>query len=236
MSEHDWDSQHEPRFRAIYDLLAGVPNDVTILDVGVEPYQLSSYLLERLPEDITYHGMAYGEENKKWTRTVAGQKISVHTGNVEEEWPLEDDTVDYVIMGAILEHLFDPLTALKEARRVTKPDGALILSTPNATRLIQRIRLLLGRNIWDGFAENPYHRHNHEWSAHEIKDISRPAGWRITDHDRIALHRSGLPGRLLEFVTSMNPGWNDQHILRMAPTEPKGSPTTYRESLVARGE
>ena len=234
MGDRNWTSQHEPRFASICKNLDTVSNGDTILDVGVEPYQLSEYLSKRLPSDIEYIGIAYGENGNEWTKDVDGIEIPVRACNVEESWPVRDDSVDYVVMGAILEHLFDPLTALEEARRVATSDGTLVLSTPNAVRLIQRIRILFGRNIWDGFSENPYHRHNHEWTTEELHDILRAAGWEVTGHNYVTLQRTGLLGSLFEIATGLRSEWDDQHVICASVCEPEGTPMTYRDSLVSR--
>jgi SAM-dependent methyltransferase len=44
--------------------------------------------------------------------------------------PLEDQSFDTVVSTELLEHVPDPLRALREMHRVLKPDGHLILSTP----------------------------------------------------------------------------------------------------------
>ncbi len=45
--------------------------------------------------------------------------------------PFNAGTFDYVFMGDIIEHLFDPEVAIKEAKRILKPRGILVLSCPN---------------------------------------------------------------------------------------------------------
>lgn len=44
--------------------------------------------------------------------------------------PVEDGSYDTVIMGEILEHLPDPMKALKEARRILKSGGTLLATVP----------------------------------------------------------------------------------------------------------
>jgi len=48
-----------------------------------------------------------------------------------QKLPLDDNTFDSVWMGEILEHVPDPLGALKEALRVTRKGGKVIFSTPH---------------------------------------------------------------------------------------------------------
>lgn len=49
---------------------------------------------------------------------------------VSEELPYKSEEFDYVVMGQLLEHLEDPAKYLKEAMRVLKVGGVLVLSVP----------------------------------------------------------------------------------------------------------
>lgn len=62
----------------------------------------------------------------------------------EERLPFADARFDVVVMTEVIEHLVWPETALKEIHRVLRPDGHLILSTPNLACLPNRLLLLLG--------------------------------------------------------------------------------------------
>jgi len=45
--------------------------------------------------------------------------------------PIHDESTDFVISLAVIEHLFDPGKFLAEIRRILKPNGIVWLSTPN---------------------------------------------------------------------------------------------------------
>ncbi len=45
--------------------------------------------------------------------------------------PAQDGSLDYLLANHILEHLVDPLAALREWRRIIKPGGKLLLTAPN---------------------------------------------------------------------------------------------------------
>jgi SAM-dependent methyltransferase len=52
------------------------------------------------------------------------------TGDVQQPWPFASADFDIIVMGEILEHLVQDFAALTEARRVLRPDGALIGTVP----------------------------------------------------------------------------------------------------------
>lgn len=58
--------------------------------------------------------------------------------------PLADSSVDVVIMSELIEHLVDTDGAADEARRVLRPGGLLLLSTPNLAAWFNRGLICLG--------------------------------------------------------------------------------------------
>jgi len=59
---------------------------------------------------------------------------------------------DFVIAVEVIEHLTDPLTVLRELRKVLKPGGCFFLTTPNARGLTARVYRAQWRE-----AVNPFH-------------------------------------------------------------------------------
>jgi SAM-dependent methyltransferase len=59
--------------------------------------------------------------------------------------PFPDEAFDAVLLCEVLEHLmYSPLPMFREVRRVLKPGGSLLLSTPNPAGLGKLVRLALG--------------------------------------------------------------------------------------------
>jgi SAM-dependent methyltransferase len=85
--------------------------------------------------------------------------------------PFRSDYFDGLFVGEIIEHVTDPTKVLKEWKRVMKPGGILILTTPNRERLLARIE---GR-------ERPYSPdHLRELSYKELRDEVLPkAGFKV---------------------------------------------------------
>lgn len=62
-----------------------------------------------------------------------------------EDFPFEDGRFDTVVFSEVMEHLRFPQKALKEIARALKPGGRLIGSVPNAFRLRNRLKFLMGK-------------------------------------------------------------------------------------------
>lgn len=84
-------------------------------------------------------------------------KLGIETvwADAGEPLPLPDESFDVVVVGELLEHLPLPERTVAEARRVLRPGGLLVGSVPNAFRLKNRLRFLLGRPPED----DPTHLH-----------------------------------------------------------------------------
>lgn len=95
--------------------------------------------------------------------------------------PFPDHHFDYILFCEVLEHLtIDPLRAVRELKRVLKPEGVLVLTTPNAVRLENVIAFIEGRNMYDPYsAYGPYGRHNREYTRHELHQLMQHAGFGI---------------------------------------------------------
>jgi len=65
--------------------------------------------------------------------------------------PFGDATFDLVTSFQVLEHVPEPLEYLREIRRVLRPGGTVILTTPNAT-----VRLYPGMQPWNRFHVREY--------------------------------------------------------------------------------
>jgi 2-polyprenyl-3-methyl-5-hydroxy-6-metoxy-1,4-benzoquinol methylase len=69
-------------------------------------------------------------------------------GDVTGTWPVATASFDAVFAGEIIEHVLDTDFFLDEARRVLKPGGRLVLTTPNVASLARRLLLLAGVSPW----------------------------------------------------------------------------------------
>lgn len=104
---------------------------------------------------------------------------AVHAGALESA-PEKDAVYDMVVGWMVMEHLHEPLAALKKLHRWTKPGGWLVVSIPNAAALEFRI-----------FKEAWYALHlpNHlfHYTPESFGKLLHEGGWRIEKvfHQRV---------------------------------------------------
>ena len=160
------------------------------LELGGNPY-FTTWLLDQYTDlDLTlanYYGQR-GEtkETVSWmppgaTTRVETERFSDLFNVEEDEFPHADDSFEVVLFCEMIEHLLmDPLATLRQIHRVLKPNGVLILTTPNVSRVDNVLRLLHGANIYDPYSGfGPYGRHNREYTRHELHRLLEFAGFEI---------------------------------------------------------
>ena len=106
------------------------------------------------------------------------KNIQLLEGNFNYDFPLENNSVDCLVMMMVIEHLFDPFHSFSEVHRLLTDDGVAFINLPLVTSIKNRLRLLFGRvpitsvpfkqwwinKEWDG-------NHLHYFSINSIKKI-----------------------------------------------------------------
>lgn len=176
--------------RFLYTLLL-VPQDRAgrALEIGANPYFMS-VLLRELRAGLKFDYLNYFEgagdsviQSIKWSSpdgTAREDRVPSYNVNLEAaELPVEASTYDLILFCEVLEHFtMHPLRALNEIWRGLKPDGVLILTTPNVARFENVAALIEGRNLYDPYSGyGPHGRHNREYTRHELHTLMRHAGF-----------------------------------------------------------
>lgn len=112
-----------------------------VLDAACGDGVLGEMLIERK------HCQVLGLDVSAYARSRASQRgLEVRACDISgESFPVDDACFDAVTMLCCLEHIFDPGHALREAARVLKPGGQVLVTLPNAVQLAFRIDFLKGR-------------------------------------------------------------------------------------------
>ena len=107
-------------------LLDGVAPGERVLDVGCGEARFTSELMRAGARAI---GIDVAEEPLRRARARDGA-LDVRLVAIEGEWELEDAGFDVVWAGEVIEHVADTAAWLSQVRRVLRPHGTLLLSTP----------------------------------------------------------------------------------------------------------
>lgn len=106
----------------IKKIIHHIPRDCILCDFGCGTKGLLLYTLK------PYIRLGIGLDLK--LETSGSNKIKLLQCNLDKDIPLKSDTVDVVTSLAVLEHLNNPINNLKEAYRILKKGGGLVLTTP----------------------------------------------------------------------------------------------------------
>jgi SAM-dependent methyltransferase len=76
-------------------------------------------------------GQAVGVESSEELRTVgAAAGLDIRAGTLPDDIPVPEDWADAVLLLDVIEHVDDDVAALRAARSVTRPGGAVMVSVP----------------------------------------------------------------------------------------------------------
>ena len=119
------------RVKWIEETLKKIPAGLTILDAGAGESQFKKFCdhLKYIAQDF---GQYSGEGNiGLQTGTWDNTKLDIVSDILSI--PLPDHSVDAIMCTEVLEHIPDPLGAIKEFNRLVKPGGYLLITAPFAS-------------------------------------------------------------------------------------------------------
>lgn len=164
-----------------------------VLDVGAAPGHLS-LCLANVGHDV--HSIVFDLE-EDWEKTSAknlqfatkakNKKLTLAKCDIQtEKFPYPDNIFDTVIFTEVLEHIWlFPAHTVSEIFRVLKPGGQVIVTTPNATTLKNRILWVLGKTSYTNLATMislPIHmRHNREYTKTEVEELLKHCGFSVIE-------------------------------------------------------
>lgn len=95
--------------------------------------------------DVAPSRLREAEQKVKELYPSEVSKFKFVEGNADERLPFPDNYFDAIICVAVIEHVYDIFSLVKEAHRVLKPGGYVIAEVPNIAYLKYRISFLLGK-------------------------------------------------------------------------------------------
>lgn len=156
-------------------ILPYIPKTGKLLEIGSFPFTITHELKQK---SFNVYGVDFNYNNKKY---------NVVKCDIEcQPLPFKDNYFDNVLMMQVLEHLgHNPMFALYEIKRVLKPKGKLILSTPNFFHLRNFVWLLFKGYQWELLNmikhtdRQDYTGHIRTYSMKELEMILRYIGFDI---------------------------------------------------------
>lgn len=100
--------------------------------------------------DISHEAIAHAKQLAK-KRGEKNMEFSAHDGN--KKLPFANNFFDVVYALELVEHLKDPSVFFEEVRRVLKPGGVCIISTPNESNLMIKVQQLFPKSLMQQIRE-----------------------------------------------------------------------------------
>lgn len=119
-----------------------------ILDIGCGEGYMLFRLKDKFDElyglDVAPSRLKEAEAKIKESDPSKASKFRFVEGNADDPLPFPNDFYDVITCIAVMEHVFDIFSLVKEMYRVLKPGGYIIAEVPNIAYLKHRISMLLG--------------------------------------------------------------------------------------------
>ena len=120
---------------------------------------------------------------KKAELDHCGEALPVDIVARGDELPVTDESQDFIISSHVLEHIPDPIKALKEWHRVIRPGGYIFMIVPHKERTFDKERprtplLELVHRHEAGYDPNT-DAHHSVWVTEDMVDLVNYLGWRI---------------------------------------------------------
>jgi|AGTN01.3.fsa_nt_gi 2-polyprenyl-3-methyl-5-hydroxy-6-metoxy-1,4-benzoquinol methylase len=152
-----------------------LPAGASVIDIGCGSGALSARLADAgfdvLATDVELTGFAANVSSRTWD---AGAP----------ELPAAAGSMDGVIALEVLEHVENPMAVLRNFKRLLRPGGKLICSTPHTGHIRSRLRFLM-RGAPSYFGPEAYHGSGHRTLLPDwlLRELLTAAGFTI---DRVA--------------------------------------------------
>ena len=148
-----------------------------------------------------FHGIEWNDDLAQDGRRAG---LDIVQGDLNRPLEQDDDAYDCVYALSVLEHLLNGCRFLRECHRIIKPDGKLVILTPNISTYFTAALVLMGKMPssgphpdsdalmkseevfkvsstalqWDTEADTPVHRHLVVFSYRVLKKYLSMAGFR----------------------------------------------------------
>jgi SAM-dependent methyltransferase len=116
---------------------------------------------------------------------ATGQYAPVNIVASGDKLPIESDSQDFVISSHVIEHFYDPISAVKEWLRVVRPSGYVYIIAPHKERTFDRDRPrtalseLLERHEFPNPPVPDHHGHYSVWITKDFLELCDHFKWKV---------------------------------------------------------
>jgi 2-polyprenyl-3-methyl-5-hydroxy-6-metoxy-1,4-benzoquinol methylase len=213
-----------------------------VLDVGCATGFLARALAER---GCTVSGLEFDAEAAEEARPHLEKLVIGDVETLDLAEAFADARFDVVVFGDVLEHLRDPLAALRNAHRVLADRGSIVASIPNVAHGSVRLALMAGRFDYQplGLLDSTHIRF---FTRASIEELFREAGMVPVDVRRttagffdtpVPVAESELPAEVVDAVVADPESATYQFVLRAVADDAEAAVSRLHasdESLRAR--
>lgn len=191
--ESDWKEIMALNFKSVSSMLTRMyPSGGRLLDIGCG----YGYFIETM-ERCGWH--AEGIDPSSTTVAFAGQNGLKVTETTIDEASFPDGSFNAVTMFYVLEHLTDPLAALKKVERMLVPGGVAVIRVPHTTPLVRVLSIFgIKNNLYDP----PFHLY--DFSAASLRRIIKNSGFETVT---VRPGEPTLPPSFLQKLISVSTGY-----------------------------
>ncbi len=221
-------SIQKKKIRIIMDMFKPCPGG-RILDVGCGDGLISSMLARKTGSKAYGVDISRNSVSMARKRGIEAKRVNVDTRKI----PFPESFFDGVLCGDIIEHVYDTEGLIENVRKVLKPGGYAVFSTPNIASWYNRFFLLMGfMPTWiesssKTFTGNPFIKrgvgHIHAFTKNSLTGLLKLKGFRISEVKGSPVMADGTRSRMKEAL------WNrvDSAISRV---------TTWSSTIIVKAE
>lgn len=156
--------------------------EIKVLDLGCGSGRIAKKIKEK---GYTVVGLDFSSEAIKKAKELG---IDAKQCNLDEGIPENNDSFDVVWAGDIVEHVFDPIGLLKEASRVLKNNGIILITIPSDVGLLSRIKMLFGISHQEQmYMSSGFYKHHTFFTPRLIRFMLNKAGFNVEIFKKILI-------------------------------------------------
>ncbi|KPJ60300.1 MAG: hypothetical protein AMJ42_01505 [Deltaproteobacteria bacterium DG_8] len=150
----------------------------SILDIGAAEGLMLGFI-KKIFSQAECIGLEYSQELIDMNQDKNIKPIQGDAQNL----PFENNSFDIAVAAAIIEHLPDPKKMLEEAKRVLRPNGIIILTSPDP--LWERVATMVGHLADD--------QHCKLMNLRELVSLFNEIGYEVLEQKKFMLSPIGMP-------------------------------------------